>query len=150
MAEETYKLPRVLQLLDNAARAAAAAQRRTDSADALATARNITLVGDVAGSASFDGAADASISVTLKDASALHSAGGSRSAVVGAGTAFTVPAYIPGSGRLQVYLDGVLCMGGDDAAINAYKEIPGTGNTSQTIQFHQDIETDIEIFVRVL
>ena len=43
------------------------------------------------------------------------SASGTRTAEIAANTNYMVPSYIVGSGRLQVFLDGVLCAGGADA-----------------------------------
>ena len=54
-----------------------------------------------------------------------------------------------GSGRLEVFLDGVLCAGGTEAGVCAYMEIGTSGAPSTTIQFHQAIATDYEILVRV-
>ena len=96
------------------------------TATKLATSRNISLTGDVTGSASFNGTANASITAKLKNASVQLSASGTRSAAISANTNYTVPSYIVGSGRLQVFLDGVLCAGGSNADTCAYKEV-GSG-----------------------
>lgn len=77
------------------------------------------------------------------------SASGTRTAEIAANTNYMVPSYIVGSGRLQVFLDGVLCAGGADADTCTYKEVGTSGKSSTTIQFHQDIATDYEILVRV-
>lgn len=82
-------------------------------------------------------------------ASVLLSASGTRSAAIAAGAAFTVPSYIVGSGRLQVWLDGVLCAGGVDADVCAYAETGTAGAASTTITFHQSISIDVEIIARV-
>ena len=119
------------------------------TATKLATSRNISLTGDVTGSADFNGTANASITTKLKNASVQLSASGTRSAAISANTNYTVPSYIVGSGRLQVFLDGVLCAGGSNADTCAYKEVGTSGKASTTIQFHQAIATDYEILVRV-
>lgn len=77
------------------------------------------------------------------------SAAGTREDDIAANTDYTVPSYTVGSGRLQVFLDGVLCAGGTDADSCAYKEVGASGEASTTIQFHQSIATDYEILVRV-
>ena len=82
-------------------------------------------------------------------ASVLMSASGTRSAAIAAGAAFTVPSYIVGSGRLQVWLDGVLCAGGVDADVCAYAETGTAGAASTTITFYQSISIDVEIIARV-
>lgn len=119
------------------------------SATKLATARTISLSGDVTGSVSFNGAANAGIKATLKNAAVLHSASGARTAAIAANAAFTVPSYVVGSGRLQVYLDGLLCAGGSDAAACAYTEVGTAGAASTSIKFHQSIPVDMEIIARV-
>lgn len=58
-----------------------------------------------------------------------------RSSVHPAGTAFDVPAYNIGSGELQVYFNGVLCI----------KDEQYTEDTSTTIKFTFDIPMDAEI-----
>ena len=76
--------------------------------------------------------------VPLYDAGALsvntlYSA--DRSSVHPAGTAFDVPAYTIGSGELQVYFNGVLCV----------KDEQYTEDTPTTIKFSFDIPMDAEI-----
>lgn len=123
---------------------------RTDGkAVALAAARTISLAGDVTGSASFDGSDNVSISATLKDAAVQHSASGTRSAAIAANTNYTVPSYVVGSGHLQMYLDGLLCAGGTDAATCAYKEVGTSGSASTTIQFHQAVPAVMDLLVIV-
>lgn len=84
-----------------------------------------------------------------KDIQVQLSPAGTRNTEIAAGTDYTVPSYTVGSGRLQVFLDGVLCAGGTDADSCAYKEVGASGEASTTIQFHQSIATDYEILVRV-
>ena len=78
-----------------------------------------------------------------------YSPAGTRESEIAAGSNYAVPAYVVGSGRLQVFLDGVLCAGGTEADVCAYMEIGTSGAPSTTIQFHQAIATDYEILVRV-
>ena len=66
----------------------------------------------------------------------------SRSDTLAAGTAFNVPTYELGSGRWQVFLDGLLCLEG---ASNQYVEASTT-----TIKFNDDIPADMEIVALVL
>ena len=120
------------------------------SATKLATARTISLSGDVTGSVSFNGTADVSIKTTLKNAAVLHSASGARAAVIAANVNHAVPAYVVGSGHLHVWLDGLLCAGGTNAAACAYVEVGNAGTVSTNIRFHQAIPTTIEIIARVL
>lgn len=66
----------------------------------------------------------------------------SRESVITKGTSFTVPEYSVGSGNLQVFYDGLLCLEGEDAQ---YVE-----TSSTSITFNDDIATDVEIIVLVL
>ena len=123
---------------------------RTDGkAAALATARTITLTGDVTGSVSFDGSKNVSITVKEKNAATQFSAAGTRSGNIAANTNYTVPSYIVGSGHLTVYLDGVRCAGGTDAGTCAYKEVGTSGAASTTIQFHQAVPATMDVLVTV-
>ena len=119
------------------------------SATKLATARTIALTGDVTGSVSFNGSSNVSLAAKMKNAVVQSSAAGVRDKAIAADTDYAVPAYVVGSGRLQVFLDGVLCAGGTDAENCVYKEVGTTGKESAVIQFHQAISTDYEILVRV-
>lgn len=123
---------------------------RTDGkAVALATARTISLTGDVTGSVSFDGSKNVSISVKKKNAAAQFSAAGTRSGNIAASTNYTVPSYVAGSGHLKVYLDGVLCTGGTDADTCTYKEVGTSGSASTLIRFYQDIPATMDVLVTV-
>lgn len=123
---------------------------RTDGkAAALATARTISLTGDVTGSVSFDGSKNVSISVKKKNAAAQFSAAGTRSGNIAANADYTVPSYIVGSGHLKVYLDGVLCTGGTDADTCTYKEVGTSGSASTLIRFYQDIPATMDVLVTV-
>lgn len=82
-------------------------------------------------------------------AAVLHSASGARTAAIAANAAFTVPSYTVGSGRLQVFLDGLLCAGGTNATTCVYMEMGTAGTASTSIKFHQAISTDMEILARV-
>lgn len=53
-----------------------------------------------------------------------------------------VPAYIVGSHRLCVYIDGVKCLHG-----TVYQEIGDPGTTSTSIRFTSDISADYEVSV---
>lgn len=123
---------------------------RTDGkAAALATARTISLTGDVTGSVSFDGSKNVSISVKKKNAAAQFSAAGTRSGNIAANADYTVPSYIVGSGHLKVYLDGVMCAGGTDADTCTYKEVGTSGSASTLIRFYQDIPATMDVLVTV-
>lgn len=84
-----------------------------------------------------------------KDIQVQLSPAGTRNTEIAAGTDYGVPAYIVGAGTLQVFLDGVLCAGGNDTETCAYKEVGTPGQESAVIRFHQAISTDYEILVRV-
>ena len=71
---------------------ALSAETKSASADKLTTARNISLTGDVTGSASFDGSANAAITSTLKNSGVTAgSYGASANATPAHGGSFTVP-----------------------------------------------------------
>ena len=79
----------------------------------------------------------------------MFSAAGTREKVVVAGADFTVPPYIVGGHRLEIFLDGLLCAAG--AAENAqYAEVGSTGTQSTVIRWHDDIPADHDILVRVI
>lgn len=82
-------------------------------------------------------------------APSLHSPAGSRATAIAAGTDFTVPAYRVGFGELQVWLDGVLCVPGEDAAHCQYREIGAAGASSTIIRWHDEIAVSYDIFARV-
>lgn len=84
----------------------------------------------------------------LLSAALLVSPAGSRAAAIAANVNYAVPAYVVGSGRLQVWLDGVLCMAGPNAGQHQYKEIGAAGAASSVIQWHQAIPTTLDILVR--
>ena len=78
----------------------------------------------------------------------LFSAAGTREDVV-AGADFTVPEYMVGAHRLEVFLDGLRCV--DGTAENAqYAEVGKTGTQSTIIRWHADIPADYDILVRVI
>ncbi|MDE7064497.1 MAG: hypothetical protein K2O70_03380, partial [Desulfovibrionaceae bacterium] len=79
----------------------------------------------------------------------LFSAAGTRDAVIAAGADFTVPEYVVGEHRLEVFLDGLLCVCG--TAQNAqYAEAGVSGEKSIIIRWHNDIPADCDILVRAL
>lgn len=79
----------------------------------------------------------------------LFSAAGTRSAPIAAGTDFTVPGYLPGSGKLAVYLDGVRCWSGTSAALASFVETGTAGALSTVIRWHQAIPITFDILVEV-
>lgn len=79
----------------------------------------------------------------------LFSAAGTREAVITAGADFSVPEYIVGGHRLEVFLDGLRCVCG--TAENAqYAEVGSAGTQSTIIRWHDDIPADSDILVRVI
>ena len=79
----------------------------------------------------------------------LFSAAGTREEVVVAGADFTVPEYIVGGHRLEVFLDGLFCACGT-AENTQYIEVGNAGALSTVIRWHDDILADNDIFVRVI
>ena len=84
-----------------------------------------------------------------KNAAAQFSASGTRSSVIAANADYTVPSYTVGSGHLKVYLDGVMCAGGDNADTCTYKEVGTSGSASTLIRFYQDIPATMDVLVTV-
>ena len=97
---------------------------------------------DIARKAEVDAAASAKATVAF-------SAGGTRTATVAANTNYTVPSYVVGSGRLLVFLDGIKCAAGANAAQHQYKEVGTAGAASTVIQWHQAIDKTYDIEARV-
>ena len=79
----------------------------------------------------------------------LHSPAGSRAATIVAGADFTVPSYRVGFAELQVWLDGVLCIAGDNSEHCQYLEVGAKGSPSTIIRWHDDIAVSYDIFARV-
>lgn len=71
------------------------------------------------------------------DVTTLHI--GCREQLHPAGFPFEVPAYTVGSGRMQLFLDGVLCVCGTDAANTQYEEVGDKGATSTTVRWHDEL-----------
>ena len=74
----------------------------------------------------------------------LQSLAGARAGAIASGGSFPVPSYVVGSGRLKVFLDGVLC-----ARDESYSESGADGQYSTSITFLQTIPTSMDIVVRV-
>lgn len=92
--------------------------------------------------------ADVDAAVATK-AMVVFSAAGTRTATVAANTNYTVPSYVVGSGRLLVFLDGIKCAAGTNAAQHQYKEVGTAGAASMVIQWHQPIDKTYDIEARV-
>ena len=107
------------------------------SATKLATARTIN-------GTSFDGTKNIVVSASRTRQQSLS---GERTAVIKANANYTVPAYTVGRDQLDVYLSGLYCACGTDAAKHTYKEIGTDGASSTTIQFLDDIDTSHDIVV---
>ena len=82
-------------------------------------------------------------SLRVAQAAELRSPAGSRSAAIEAGSQFSVPQYEVESAMLEVYLDGVACMLGDQ-----YTEVGSKGQTSTQITWNIEVATDRDILVR--
>ncbi|WP_291449662.1 hypothetical protein [Desulfovibrio sp.] len=87
--------------------------------------------------------------VNVGQAVETFSAAGSRTEAVLAGTPWSVPAYPVGADRLEVFLDGLACVGGNDSATAQYAEVGVSGETSSEIVFHDDIAPDMDVLVRL-
>ncbi len=64
----------------------------------------------------------------------------SRSAVLSAGTAWTVPQHTVGSNELLVWIEGLLCISG----------VEYTDTSATTITFTSDIPTDFSLVAEVV
>ena len=73
----------------------------------------------------------------------IRSLGGERANAIASGTEFTVPPYLVGSGRLEIFVDGVACMKGEQ-----YEESGPIGSGSETIVWLMNIATDRDILIR--
>ena len=82
-------------------------------------------------------------SLRVAQAAELRSPAGSRSAAIEAGSQFSVPQYEVGSVALEVFLDGVACMIGEQ-----YAEVGSQGQTSTKIVWNIEIATDRDILIR--
>lgn len=114
------------------------------SALRLSTPRTISLTGDVTGSALFDGSENANIntSVTVAEQSVI------LPTMLKADTELIVPAYIVGSNKIQVWVDGAFCVFGSSASNSACYEVGLDGQTSTSIKFYDDYPAGTQIFVR--
>ena len=70
---------------------------------------------------------------------------GSRPGAIAKGTNYTV-----GNKRLRVYLCGLRCEAGADAALHQYQEVGTAGAASTVIRWHDAIPTDYDILVEVI
>ena len=82
-------------------------------------------------------------SLRVAQAAELRSPAGGRSAAIEAGSQFTVPQYEVEASMLEVYLDGVACMLGDQ-----YTEVGSKGQPSTQITWNIEVATDRDILVR--
>ena len=89
------------------------------------------------------------VKVTVKG-DVLHSLSGTRTETIQAGSRFTVPAFVVGSGTLQVYFDGLYCMAGEDKEIYQYREAGEVGQISTAIIWHDDIAPVHDITAHVI
>lgn len=79
----------------------------------------------------------------------LVSVPGTRPQTIAAGADFTVPAYVVGAGSLQVWLDGMKCDSGTDAAQAQYMEVGTAGSMATIIRWHDPIPPGMGISVRI-
>lgn len=142
------------------------------SADRLTTSRNITLVGDVTGSASFDGSTDVSITATVADDSHTHSSYVNQNAfsnVTVAGTTITADTptdtitFEAGENitltpdatndKIKISATDTTYTGGVGITISSDKVITNsgvrsvlTGSTNGTIKINKDgVETEVAV-----
>jgi hypothetical protein len=62
-----------------------------------------------------------------------------------AGADFTVPGYVVGSGKLRVYLLGLLCQAGGGEPCQQYREVGQAGEASATIQFNDTLSVGMDV-----
>ena len=74
---------------------------------------------------------------------------GSRPGLSAKGANYTVPAYTVGNKRLRVYLCGLRCEAGTDAAVHQYQEVGTAGTASTVIRWHDAIPAVYDILVEV-
>lgn len=70
----------------------------------------------------------------------------SRDSIISAGNSYTVPEYVVGTSNLSVYYDGLKLIEGSNGT---YTEVGTENSTSTTIQFNDDIATDVQLIFRV-
>ncbi|MBQ3170953.1 MAG: hypothetical protein IJB53_03425 [Mailhella sp.] len=80
---------------------------------------------------------------TLEAVGELRSFGGERAEAISAGRDWSVPPYEVDSGRLEVYVDGIACMKGQQ-----YREKGTSGTQSAEIIWNMDVGTDCDILIR--
>ena len=120
----------------------------TDAQSAKAEAQTASGTAEAAAESAGDSAqAAADSALAAKSRTVSHSPANTRSAIVPAGSVYTVPAYTVGAGALSIYLDGLLCLAGENAAVHQYKELGTAGNTGTTIAWHDAIAVSREITV---
>ncbi len=133
------------QSADEAAEAAEAAllavQAVRDRGDGIPA--TIALTGAALGQGTFDGLGHLDLAVSLVSPRITRT---TLSAALPAGTAFTVPSYLVGVGKLQVFIDGLLCRAGSDGAAQ-YEEVGPVGAESAAIIFHDDLPAGSELTV---
>lgn len=62
-----------------------------------------------------------------------------------ANTQITVPSYLVGQNKLNVFINGILCMGGTDNEVYAYNEVGMASTTSTTITVFDSYDKGTEI-----
>ena len=72
-----------------------------------------------------------------------------RQVSIKAGFPVEVPAYTVGNKRLRVYLCGLRCEAGTDAAVHQYQEVGTAGTASTVIRWHDAIPAVYDILVEV-
>lgn len=82
--------------------------------------------------------------------------GGGRAAMwttltspINSGYSMSVPTYSVGRNDILVFIDGILCRGGDDGNVYAYKEEGLTGTPSNSITFYDTYGIGTEICVMI-
>ena len=76
--------------------------------------------------------------------------GAERSAPVPAFSDVAVPSYCVGTGALQVFLDGVLTLSGENPQTCQYREVGMHGAPSGSIQFYDNIEPGVDVVFQAL
>ncbi len=110
------------------------------AAGKLAEPVQIALSGAVSGAGAFDGSGNLTISTSLDgEGAGSQTLCQTLSTPLQAGDSFTVPAYLKGSGKLQVFFDGMLCPVGTSQAAAMYQELGEDGVSSTTISFFETL-----------
>ena len=118
------------------------AQETVDTA--FATAERLKFLTDLA--AGLD-VSDMSVAMALRQ---TVMPGADRETTIPALSDVAAPPYCVGTGALQVYLDGLLALAGDNPQTCQYREVGTYGTSSEIIQFYDNMEPDVDVVLQAL